>query len=549
MIHKIYSNPRNAILFFLGLSSVFFIGLGKVHLFDWDEINFAESAREMITTGDYLRVRINYEPFWEKPPLFFWLQVLSMYLFGIGEYAARFPNALFGLIYLITIYLIGRKHFSAKFGFTWAILFFGSLLPHIYFKSGIIDPTFNYFIFLSIYFMIRVVGNDVNSNRLAIYSGIFSGLSVLTKGPVGFLLLGLTLLIYLIIKRFKNFPSFKAILLFFFGFILLVSTWVSAELITNGTDTLVKFIAYQAELFNSDVAGHAQPFYYHFVVVFFGCFPMSILAIPSLFKKGEYSFEFDQWMKVLFWVVLILFSLTTTKIIHYSSMTYLPLAFIAAMSIERWTLQDRSIPKWTLVIYIFIGSIISIAFIAIPYLLHEKDMLISWMKDPFAADSLKVDYYLSPLVYLAGIIFGTGVIAGSYHIVKKNLLKGIMIHSIALASSLLIVLNTLLPTIESITQGPSIEMLESISDKDCYIETYGFKSYAHYFYGEVKTGNRPESKDQNWLLTGPIDKPVYFLSKSTNTELDTINDVHLVSIKGGFRLYRRNTSDNINSPE
>ena len=48
--------------------------LGSVHLFDCDEINYAESAREMIVTGDYLTVQIDFEPFPEKPPLFFWLQ-------------------------------------------------------------------------------------------------------------------------------------------------------------------------------------------------------------------------------------------------------------------------------------------------------------------------------------------------------------------------------------------------------------------------------------------------------------------------------------------
>ncbi len=58
--------------------------LGGVHLFDWDEINFAEGAREMIVLKNYLRVHINYEPFWEKPPFFFWLQAASMNLLGIG---------------------------------------------------------------------------------------------------------------------------------------------------------------------------------------------------------------------------------------------------------------------------------------------------------------------------------------------------------------------------------------------------------------------------------------------------------------------------------
>ena len=79
---------------------LFFPFLGQSHLFDWDEINFAEAAREMIVTGDYLRVQINFQMFWEKPPFFIWLQVLSMKSFGINEFAARFPNALLEAAYL-----------------------------------------------------------------------------------------------------------------------------------------------------------------------------------------------------------------------------------------------------------------------------------------------------------------------------------------------------------------------------------------------------------------------------------------------------------------
>jgi len=126
----------------------FFPFLGNVHLFDWDEINFAESAREMLVTQDFFRVQINYEPFWEKPPLFFWLQALSMEIFGINEFAARFPNALAGVITLWLLYTLGKKLYSPKFGLIWSLLYFGSFLPHLYFKSGIIDPIFNLFILL-----------------------------------------------------------------------------------------------------------------------------------------------------------------------------------------------------------------------------------------------------------------------------------------------------------------------------------------------------------------------------------------------------------------
>jgi 4-amino-4-deoxy-L-arabinose transferase-like glycosyltransferase len=90
--------------------------LGQVHLFDWDEINFAEAAREMIVTGDWLNVQINYEPFWEKPPLFIWLQACSMSIFGVNEYAARFPNVVIGLVTLFILYFSVYRRYVKQSG-------------------------------------------------------------------------------------------------------------------------------------------------------------------------------------------------------------------------------------------------------------------------------------------------------------------------------------------------------------------------------------------------------------------------------------------------
>ena len=128
--------------------------LGSVHLFDWDEINFAECAREMLVTGDYFSVKINFQPFWEKPPLFIWMQALSMNIFGINEFAARLPNAIAGCLTLLVFFNIGRKLVDEKFGLIWALVYAGSFLPHFYFKSGIIDPWFNLFIFSGTYYFI-----------------------------------------------------------------------------------------------------------------------------------------------------------------------------------------------------------------------------------------------------------------------------------------------------------------------------------------------------------------------------------------------------------
>jgi len=83
--------------------------LGSVHLFDWDEINFAESAREMLLSDNFTRVQIGFQAFWEKPPLFFWLQSAAMQVVGINEWGARLPNALFGIITLLSLYFVCQQ--------------------------------------------------------------------------------------------------------------------------------------------------------------------------------------------------------------------------------------------------------------------------------------------------------------------------------------------------------------------------------------------------------------------------------------------------------
>ena len=175
-------------LLIIAVSAIlFFNSLGKVHLFDWDEINFAESAREMIQTGNYMQVQINYEPFWEKPPLFFWMQVASMKAFGINEFAARLPNAICGIVTLLVLFSIGRRIHNEKFAWWWVLIYAGTFLPNLYFKSGIIDPWFNLFIFLGIYFLGNFLNAKEKQKKLIpplLLSALFTGLGILTKGPV-----------------------------------------------------------------------------------------------------------------------------------------------------------------------------------------------------------------------------------------------------------------------------------------------------------------------------------------------------------------------------
>ncbi len=560
---------KKYILFLFGIGIVFFFPfLGNVHLFDWDEINFAESAREMLQTGDYFRVQINYEPFWEKPPFFFWLQVASMKFFGVNEFAARFPNALIGVISLITLYQIGKKLISERFGFIWSLVYFASFLPHLYFKSGIIDPFFNFFIFLSIYFLVLTINKPTNKKLNSLVAGIFIGLAIITKGPVGLLLLILTLLVYLIIKKFKQKIHISSVIIFFLSSLGVSFLWFGYETITNSPWFIVEFIQYQIELLTEPVAGHEQPFYYHFVVVLLGCFPMSILAIPAFRKRTEeIPYDFMLWMKILFWVVMILFTIVKTKIVHYSSMSYLPLSFLAATMVYSFWEEGKQgkINKVLSTSYLAIGSIFALLLIAVPILFQNSNWITPYIKDDFAVASFNVDMNWQGWEFIFGILFLVGLIFSYINLKKKNIMKFLIIIGISSGVTLLGYAIFVVPKIEKFSQGPAIEFYESMQGKDVYVSTYGFKSYAHFFYTkfpprkdyegiqqikiaykstltDLKKYNPNQLKNlvNDWLLKGDIDKDVYIVTKITlGDEMNEFPDLDLINTEGGFNFYLR----------
>lgn len=561
-------DSKKYVIAILILGVIFFLPfLGYVHLFDWDEINFAESAREMIVTGNYFQVQINFNPFWEKPPFFLWLQVLSMKLFGINEFAARFPNALFGIITVVTLFFIGKRHHSEKFGFLWALLLLGSILPHMYFKSGIIDPVFNYFIFLSIYFLALNIQHLEARKKIyfSTLSGIFIGFAIITKGPVGLLLVLLTFVGYISIKKFRKKVRVLDVLFFALSAFVVSFSWFGYEMIQNGPWFLVEFIQYQIELFSKPVAGHEQPFYYHFVVVLLGCFPMSIIAIGGFNKvKGDQPIDFLLWSKVLFWVVLILFSIVKTKIVHYSSMAYLPLSYIAAYYLNEAIEKREVFAKYIKALLVVFGFIFSILLIAVPVLFFKKEFLMSLLNDPFAEASLQVSMGWTGWEFLCGAVYLIGMGFGLFFLFKNKIQKGIYILTLSAGITLLSYSIFIVPKIEKFSQGPAIEFFIDKSEEDAYIATLGYKSYAHYFYGKVeplspedrlylqKQAFLQEKGDEelnvielngaltSWLLNGDIDKTTYFSTKITSCEdMKKYSDIQFLYNKGGFDFYVR----------
>jgi 4-amino-4-deoxy-L-arabinose transferase-like glycosyltransferase len=550
-----YKNYKDILLItFLGV--IFFIPfLGGVHLFDWDEINFAEISREMIVTDTYLRLTVNFQPFWEKPPFFFWLQVLAMKTFGINEFSARFPNAVFGILSLLVLYLIGKKLKNSKFGLIWALIYLGSILPHLYFKSGIIDPVFNLLIFLGLYFFIlfywkkeNIIASKHSKGFYIFLSGSFIGLAVLTKGPVGYLLPLLTWGVYWIMKKFRFYVSIPQF--FVISLIALAATfaWFGLETVQHGPWFVETFTRYQFRLFSTQDAGHGGFPGYHFVVILIGCFPASVFAIRGFYKfdmDTPHLVDFRKWMIILFWVVLILFTIVQSKIVHYSSLAYFPLTFMAAIVIEKIIAKKLHFNRWMQFGVIALGSIYAIMTIVMPFLARKTAVIKPlFAKDPFAMANLEADVHWSGWESVTGLVLLVVVVLAVIFMKQGRLWRGVVLLFIGTAFFVNITLIFFIARIEGYSQNAAVEFCKTLQGKDCYITTSGYKSYVHYFYPRIQPHTNVNSIDKNWLLTGDIDKEVYILTKIHRADdLRKYPDVEEIGSKNGFVFFRRVPAD------
>jgi 4-amino-4-deoxy-L-arabinose transferase-like glycosyltransferase len=553
------------------ISAIFFIPfLGNAHLFDWDEINFAELSREMLVLNDYLNVHINFQPFWEKPPLFMWFQATAMNIFGVNEFAARLPNAICGIFTLVFIFNIGQKLFNTRFGIIWTLTYFGSVLPFLYFKSGIIDPWFNFFIFGGIYYFILAYWkkDGVSSINLSknqwlyfLISGLFIGFGILTKGPVAFLIASLTFFVYWCFQRFRMYVNLLNFLLFTVAALLITGIWFGVEIWKNGFWFVEEFVFYQIRLFSTPDAGHGGFPGYHFVVLLVGCFPASIFAIRSFFKisksEDQHKNDFTLWMKILFWVVLILFTIVKSKIVHYSSMAYFPLTFLAAFVIDKIIKKEIIFNKWLKFGLLSIGGIFVLATFIAPILGQN----IEWLKpltakDPFATANLDTNvnwtgFEVIPSIFLLGIIITFLIL------IKQKKFRAFQILLFGNAIFCLLVLGFFINRIEAYAQNTAISFYESKVDEDCVIYTYGYKSYAHLFYSKKRSTQRENHVENILMERGainslgrisdignfadlPKDQIIYIVTKVNKAEnLREVSWLTEIENKNGFVFFKR----------
>jgi 4-amino-4-deoxy-L-arabinose transferase-like glycosyltransferase len=259
--------------------------LGSVPLFNPDEGLYAEPAREMLETGEWVTTLLNYVVRYTKPPLVIWAMAASFHVLGVNEFAARFFVACCAFVMVIATYLFTEKYLGKRTASLSALMLLTSPLYIAVGREAITDmPLVLYMAaaIMAFYFAFR------EKNAAAKWTGyVLVALAAMTKGPVGLLLPFTIMPVYFYLRgQLKEALSFFSIGKGLLIVCLIALPWYAVEIyITKGAYFNEFIMRENFARFTSVVDAHKGPFWYHLAAIMAGFFPWSLL-LPQLIWQG-----------------------------------------------------------------------------------------------------------------------------------------------------------------------------------------------------------------------------------------------------------------------
>lgn len=210
MLNKFYklSEKMQISLVCLVAFIMYLAGNNMVPVTDPVECNYTECALEMLQANDWLSTRIHGNPWFDKPIFIFWELLIAYSIFGVNDFAARFFPAVTGVLSLGVTWWFARRLYNNKVAILSTMML--ATCVGFWYLSKAIVTDMALFLFSSLELVLFYVAYHENKPKLYYLCYVFAGLAILTKGPVGFLLPGLVIVVYLIyLRRLKDFLKIK----------------------------------------------------------------------------------------------------------------------------------------------------------------------------------------------------------------------------------------------------------------------------------------------------------------------------------------------------
>lgn len=373
MFRILYHRCGHYALLLLTTAALIFPNLGAPSLWDLDEGNNAEAAREMLASGNWAVPTFNYQLRVDKPALLYWLQMGAFHLFGVNEFAARVPSALAALAAVGMTYELGRLMFSSTAGLLAGLVLASTALfcASAHFANP--DALLNLFTLLTLLWFWRSLAGHGRVWSAA--GGMSAALAVLAKGPVGLVLPLGVMALFLLWSRKLRLLWERRLLVAVLVFLVVALPWY----IWVGVETKIAFLRafimeHNVGRYLHSMEHHGGPVYYYLGVLAIGFAPWSaFLGLAGWYGTGHrareetprgvsepglparYRFLWS-WIAVYF----VFFSLAGTKLPNYILPIYAPLAILTARFFDRWRSGAVKPAAWALY-----GSLAAFALIGI----------------------------------------------------------------------------------------------------------------------------------------------------------------------------------------
>jgi len=330
-MNALFSNPIfgkpvvNLVMLAVLLAALFGLGLGERPYSTPSESRYIEIGREMAESGDFVTPRLDYVKYFEKPPLFYWIQAEMTKHFELDAFAVRVPTALFAIAFCLLTYALGELLYGRLAGWLGALTLATSLYMFALSRVVLVDVPVSVFLVATLYFFLYAVrAPDGRCRTVALYAMyVAAACAVLTKGLIGAVLPGIIVFIWLALTRnWKILSTFRlpgGLALF----LLIAVPWHILVSLRNPEFPHFYFIHEHLERYLTKAHGRYQPDWFFLVVFAAGLFPWTMFTPQALHSglRGFWNARFRDGSQLflLIWGVFILFffSLSDSKLIPY----------------------------------------------------------------------------------------------------------------------------------------------------------------------------------------------------------------------------------------
>ena len=324
---------RDAWLLYFGITLFFCIGLGARPYLTPSEARYIELPRQMLATGDWLTPRINGVPYFEKPPLFYWLQAIALGLFGTGEFAGRIVTVLFTALTCVVTYATGRMLFGRVAGLIAAGVLATSLMGYSLSRVSTLDVPVSFFI--TVCFACFLTAQQ-HSKRFYYLMYAASALSVMTKGLIGIVVPGLVIGAYILLTRQWHILKEARLPTGLCIFLTITVPWHYLMAQRHADFLQFYFIHEHFTRYLTDEHKRAAPWWFFIAVTVAGFLPWTFFTV-RLQRKHAHDIFLYLWILL----PLVFFSTSHSKLVPYIFPIFPPIAILIGRRLsEFWSGAD-----------------------------------------------------------------------------------------------------------------------------------------------------------------------------------------------------------------